>query len=213
MGKYTSEQKKIAVLLMHSPKTVEELNNQLNIPYNDLTEQLKGMLKLDVISKSGYPPKYRLKENIVEAVRKRVDIAEKDQFKLRMKVIIEGLAIEEELLKKQMNDVKKALEKEKDFTIYDIRMEKIAKVGEHYSTFLEVNLSVKDFKALVKLMYFFGPSSVEILKPDKLEIPLSDLQDGLVDMAEMIQAYNHYILKMMNRQELAEFHRKLYEYK
>jgi len=62
-------------------------------------------------------------------------------------------------------------------------------------------------------MYFYGPSSVEVLKPAKFDIRADDLQDGLMDMAEMIQAYNSHVLQLMGRKELAEFNSRLYDKK
>ena len=88
-------------------------------------------------------------------------------------------------------------------------LEKLIKSGEHYSSFLEVNISVKNFRALMKLLFFYGPSSLEVLKPDKWSISLDDLQDGLVDAANMVYGYNDYIVKQMTKKELSEFSRKL----
>jgi len=210
MAKFSDEQKKIALLLLHEPKTAEELNKQLNIPYDKLIMELKGMLKMKVVSKEGFPTKYRLKENIAEEVRRRKKISEEDSFKLRLKVFIEMQAIEEELLKKQMDKLSKAIENDKEFTVYSIEKAEIVKEGEYYSSYLEVNFSVKNFTALVKFMFFYGPSSVEIIKPDKIEFSAQDLQDGLVDMSEMIQKYSAYITRLLNREELEKFHKKLF---
>ncbi len=210
--RFSEEQRRIAVLLMSESKTAEELNKQLNIPYDQLMKELKEMLRLKVISQEGYPPKYKLKPDIYEAIRKRKEIEAEDSFKLRLKIIIEAKAIEQDILKKQMKDIEKALRKEKDFTIYDIRRARIIKDGEYYSAYQDINLSVRNFKALVKLMYFYGPVSAEVIKPNKYEIAISDLQEGLADMAHMIQSYNQYVLELMSRKELNEFYNKLYEY-
>ena len=51
MPAFTEEQKRIAMLLMNEPKTEEELNKQLNMPFDKLTSELKHMLKLKVIWK------------------------------------------------------------------------------------------------------------------------------------------------------------------
>lgn len=212
-SRFSEEQKRVALLLMSEPKTAEELNKQLSIPYDQLMKELKEMLQLEVITKEGYPPKYELKKEIYEAVRRRKEIEAEDPYKLRLKVIIEAQAIEQEILKKQRKDIEKAIRKEKDFTIYDIKHARIIKSREHYSTYMDINASVRNFKALVKLMYFYGPISVEVIKPNKYEIALSDLQEGLMDMAYMIQSYNQYVLKLMSRKELSEFYNKLYEHK
>ncbi|MEW6294871.1 MAG: hypothetical protein AB1467_01075 [Candidatus Diapherotrites archaeon] len=210
MVKYTDTQKRIALLLMHEPKTVEELSNQLNIPYDELMEELKPMLKLELVEKEGYPTKYRLKQHIKEEVKRRKELSEEDKNKLRLLATIEVQAIEEELLKKQLKEIKEAMMKEEDFLIYDIREAEAVKQNEYQSSFLEVNLSVKDFRALMRLMFLYGPVAVEVLKPQKFETTMDDLQDGLMAVVEIVHTYTDYIAKKMSREELEEFTRKLY---
>ena len=209
MGRYTEEQKRIALLLMHEPKTIEQLNQQLTIPYDELTNQLKEMLKLGVVVKEGFPTQYRLKEEIAERARKRWELAGEDDNPVRVKVTIEAQAVEKSGVEKALAEMEAALRKEPDMTVYECVLEKLIKSGEHYSSFLEVTISVKNFRALMKLLFFYGPSSLEVLKPDKWSISLDDLQDGLVDAANMVYGYNDYIVKQMTKKELSEFSRKL----
>ena len=211
MPKFNENQKKIAVLLLHEAKTAEDLREQLNIPYNELMQELKGMLKLEVISKKGFPTKYLLKKEIYNAVRKRKMIAETDKNKLRLRVNIEVQAIQVDLLKKQLKEIQETLRKEDVFTIYDIIEADPLEQGEHYSSYLDVNLSVKDFHALMRLMFLYGPASVEVIKPEKLEFSSRELQDGLHLIADIVHSYTEYIARHLNQEELAEFNRKLYE--
>ncbi|MDD3084200.1 MAG: hypothetical protein PHP82_04205, partial [Candidatus ainarchaeum sp.] len=139
---FSDEQKKIALLLLNEPKTEEELNKQLNIPYDRLTQELKIMLKLNLIKKQGYPTKYCLRQEIVDKIQERKKIAEKDAFKMRIRAIIEFKAIEKTLLKKHVKKIKEALEKEKDFTIYDIEEAEPIEEDELFSSYLEINLSL-----------------------------------------------------------------------
>jgi len=132
---------------------------------------------------------------------------------MRIKAIIEVKAIEESFLEKHMSEIEQKLKDSKDYTVYDIFRAKPMHSEGYYSSYLEANLSAKDFTALVKFMYFFGPSSVEVLKPAKVTLAMDDLQDALMEMAEMIQSYNHAMLKSMNKEELADFSRKLYSSK
>ncbi|MFH1696690.1 MAG: hypothetical protein ABH854_02160 [Candidatus Diapherotrites archaeon] len=214
MATYTEEQKRIAVLLMHGPKSIEELQKQLNMPQEGVMNDLKGMLKLKVVEKhEGFPVKYKLIDNISSTVHKRKEIEETDPNRLRIRAIIEAQAVEENLLMKALSDIEAGLKKEKEFTIYDSKKADVVQDGEQYSSYIDLNLSVRNFRALVRFMYFYGPSSVEVLKPAKFDIPADDLQDGLMDMAEMIQAYNSHVLNLMGRKELAEFNNKLYEKK
>lgn len=211
MAQFSGDQKKIAMLLLYGPKTAEELNKQLDMPYDRLMQELKEMLKLDVISRDGYPTKYRLKEAIVTEVKRRKRISEEDSFKLRIHAYIEMKAIEEELLTKQLSRIENALQIERDFTIYSLEKAEIIKEGEYYSSYLEVNMTLRDFTSLVRFMFFYGPSTVEVLKPDKIEFTAQDLQDGLIDVSDMVHKYTEYITKLMNREELERFHKNLYK--
>jgi len=211
MSRFTEDQKRIALLLLHEPKTAEELNSQLNIPYDKLLDELRGMLKLKVVEKQGFPTKYRLKDNIADEVRRRQQLGEGDSNLVRIRAFIEIQAVEEELLKRQLDKLSKAIKKEKAFNVYDIQRAKIEEADERYSSFLEVNFSVKDFSALIGFMLFYGPTAVEVLKPEKLELGAQDLQEGLVDIADMVNKYAAFIASKMNKQELDDFYNRLYK--
>ncbi|MBN1940670.1 MAG: hypothetical protein JW772_00650 [Candidatus Diapherotrites archaeon] len=210
MPRFSEEQKKISLLLLHEPKTAEELNKQLNIPYNKLVEELKGLMKLNVVSKEGFPTKYRLKENIASEVLRRKRIAEQDNNAMRIRAYIEMQAIEQDLLEKNLNNLADAMKKDSNFMVYSLEKAKIVKQEEYYISYLEVNLSVKDFTSLVKFMFFYAPTSIEVIKPEKISFLAQDFQDGLVDMADMINKYSAYITKLLNKEELEKFHEKLY---
>ena len=210
MPKFNENQKRIAVLLLHEPKTAEELREQLNIPYDSLMKELRLMLKLELISKQGFPTKYWLKKEISNAVRKRKMVAEKDSNKIRLRVNIEVQSIEEILLKKQLKEIQEMIRKEKDFTIYDIVEAKPLQQDEHYSSYLDVNLSVKDFHALMQLMFLYGPTSIEVIRPEKVELTSGELQDGLIIISDVVHSYTEFIAKHLNQEELIEFNRKLY---
>ena len=210
VSRFSEEQKKIALLLFHSPKTVEELNKQLNIPFDDLNDNLKQMLKMKVVKIEGYPQKYSLVGSIVEAVKRRKEIQEKDPFDLRIKAIIEFRAVEEEFLKKNIDEIEEKLRKDKHFMVYDLFRAKIIQEGSHYTSYIEVNLSARDFTSIVRFMYFYGPTSVEVLRPQRVVLAMDDLQDALMEMADMIQVYNDAMLKSMSKGEMEEFAKSLY---
>ncbi|HIH21072.1 MAG: hypothetical protein J4478_03720 [Candidatus Diapherotrites archaeon] len=210
MAQLSETQKQISRLLMQGPKTAEEIAGSISMPYSKLMEELKEMLRLELIKKEGFPTKYGLKKEIVERVQERKRIEEKDFFKIRLSCIIEVQAIEEELLKKSLKEIEEMLRHEKIFTIYDCRQAEIVKEGEYYSSFLEVNLSVRDFKAMVRLMFYYAPITIEVLKPEKIELYAGDLQEALVDMAGLVHAYADQITKLMNRKELEQFNNSLY---
>ena len=209
MVQYSELQKRIALLLMHEPKTAEDLNKQLNIPYSQLMEELKGMLKLDLISKEGFPTYYKLKENIAQEIQRRKALSEKDENKIRLKAIIEFQAAKKDSLASGMKKVREMLEKEPDFQIYAINPAEVIQEGEHFSSYFDINLSLKDFRAITKLVFSYSPSSIEVLKPRKIELSADDLQDSLVDMSDIVQSYLQTIQKFMNKSELETFREKV----
>jgi hypothetical protein len=183
----------------------------LNIPFNKLSDELKAMLRLDVIEKVGFPTRYSLKKNIAEEVQKRKKIAETDFNKLKLRAFIEMQAIEEDLLKKQIQRFEETMNKDKSFTVYGLEKAPIEKQGAYYSTYFEVNFTVKNFAALMRFLFYYGPSSLEVIKPAKIEFSAQDLQDGLLEAADMVQKYSATVHKLMNREELAKFNAELYK--
>ncbi len=211
MSRFTEEQKRIALLLLHEPKTVEELNAQLNIPYDKLMNELRGMLKLKVVEKKGFPTKYALKDNIAEEVRRRQQLGDNDFNSVRIKAFVEIQAVEESLLKKQLDKLSKEIKKDKAFIVYDLNKAKIEENEGQFTSFLEVNMSVKNFSALVRFMIFYGPTAVEVLKPETIEFSAQDLQEGLVDIADMVNKYAAFIASKMNKDELEAFYDRLFK--
>lgn len=213
MVHFTDEQKKIALLLLNEPKTEEALNKQLNIPYDKLTVELKNMLKLGLIIKEGYPTKYSLRQDIIEEVQKRKRIAEKDAFRLRIRGIIEFSAIEKALLKKHMDKISEALKKEPNFTVYSTTIAEIVedKENDMFSSFIEVNLSVKDFPSLVRFLFYYAPSSIEVIKPSKIEFSNYEFQEGLISLTEIFQKYAEFISKNLDKSNLDKFYKELYD--
>jgi len=173
--------------------------------------ELKTMVKVGVITKDGYPTKYKLRQNIIEEVKKRKEISEKDAFRLRIRAIIEFKAIESTLLKKHLGKIKEALNKEKPFTIYDIAEAEIVEEEEMFSSFLEVNLSVKDFPSLIRFLFYYGPTNIEIIKPKKLEFNHFEFQEGLIELADIFQKYADFFTKHLNQEELDKFYKKVYK--
>ncbi|MDD3159493.1 MAG: hypothetical protein PHQ98_00820 [Candidatus ainarchaeum sp.] len=211
--RFSEEQKRIAILLLNEPKTEDELNKQLNIPYDKLMSELKHMLKLDIISKEGYPTKYKLRQEIVQTLNERKKIAETDSYRIRLNSIIEFKAIEENLLKKNLDDICEALKKEKNFTIYDIKQAEIIEEAdsEMYASFIEVNLSIKDFSSLILFLFYYGPTSIELIKPTKVEFSQYEFQDGLHALSEIFQKYAYFLTEKMTREELGKFYEKAYK--
>ncbi|MEI7961047.1 MAG: hypothetical protein WCI04_01810 [archaeon] len=211
MAKFSDEQKKIALLLLSEPKTEEELHKQLNLPYDKLSVELKEMLKLSLVQKEGYPTKYRLRQDIIKELAKRKKISEEDSFKIKIKAMIELKAIEETMLKKHLGKIKDALEKEKNFTIYSIEEAAVINEDDMFASFIEVTLTVKDFVSLIAFVFYYGPTSIEIMKPSKIDFSQAEFQDGLVYLSEIFQKYSTFTMQHLNKTELDKFYEGLYK--
>ena len=211
MSGFSDEQKKIALLLLSEPKTEEELHKQLNLPYDKLSIELKQMLKLGLVLKEGYPTKYRLRQDIIDELKKRKKISEEDSFKIKIRAIIELKAIEQTLLEKHVKKIIEAIKKEINFTIYSIESAEIVEEEEMYSTFIEVTLTVKDYSTLILFLFYYGPTSIEVIKPNKLELSQAEFQDGLVQLSGIFQKYADFMLKHLNKEELNKFYKNIYE--
>ncbi len=58
--------------------------------------------------------------------------------------------------------------------------------GKIFSGLVDVGVRVKDFETLTALVLGFGPSSVIILEPDKIEISSREIQNVMNDLAGVL---------------------------
>lgn len=210
---FSEQQKLIAKELFEGPLTLQELEKNLKLSREDLQKDLKKMLELKVIEKTQKDEKelFSLKKSIAEELIRRKEISRKDTFDLRLEAYIEMQAIEKKLLEKHLNEMMEKLKNNPELTIYSIKKASIQKPAEteYYSSYIELNFTVKDFSSLIQFMFFYGPSTIEVLKPEKISLKAFDFQDGLMQLADISQKYNTYIRKALNKKELEEFNKKI----
>ncbi len=76
--------------------------------------------------------------------------------------------------------------------------------GKNWSSSISVKILTKDFKILAAICMAHSPFSVEILRPDRIELPLSQAHDILGIMAATTAEYKRYILtKLAKPDEMA----------
>ncbi len=209
MARFTELQKLIGKLLVDSPSSPKELAEEIGISQAELEKAAKAMEDMKMLTRNG-KGELVISEKVAEGVLKRRKVAEIDKHPIKLKIIIEAQAVDDELLERQLKNIEESIKKEEIFELYDSQLAKTVKSGEHYASFLDITLSVKDFQSLAKLLFSYGPSSIEVMKPSRLELTAQDLQEGLVDIADMVHAYNDYIATKMNREELEDFYKKIY---
>ncbi|OYT42918.1 MAG: hypothetical protein B6U88_02465 [Candidatus Aenigmarchaeota archaeon ex4484_56] len=101
-------------------------------------------------------------------------------------MIFEVLGTNREIVEKSLKEHIKNLEKIKTCFVYKKEYSDITKVekplrniDEGYSQIVEVNCMIKDLKTLTIISISYGPSSIEILEPDKIELSAGEAQDIL----------------------------------
>lgn len=205
-------QRKIAVLLLVEPKTIEDINKQLDLGFEAITSEINNMLKLGLIKKTNdFPTKYVLDDHIIAELKKRKEIAEKDSYKIKIQMIIDVEGLVKEVVEKHLENIRALIEKEKDITIYDIKTSELLAQDNSYFGYLNIICTVKDFSTLVRVVMFYAPSSIEVLAPNKLDISLYELQDGLIELSQKTQVYIKELQKRLTKEETERAVNKFYK--
>lgn len=208
---FSEKQKKLSAALINGPLSLDQLAERTNMKQSEAQEELKFLSQLKLVTLQGTPPVYALKDDVASELKRRKSLELDDDNKFRVEIMIEVQGVEENLVKQQCEKILDNLTKEPFFKIYSQKTAPIEKVEEKYSTYIDVNLSVRDFRAMVRLMFFYGPATIEVIKPSKIEFTLNDFQDGLVDMTDMVHAYANYIMGILNRKQVEEFNAKMFK--
>ncbi len=199
----------IAKQLSTGSKTDDELKKLIpGATYEDIVLALKNMLTLKLVNKDGYPVKYTLSKEIIDKLKSRKEISGSDLNPIRVSIIIESMASDKGALREGMEKIEKLLREDKSYFVYDITLAEII-IQEQtglFSTYIEGEVSCPDFKSLLRLVYYYGVTAIDVLKPDKLNIPISDLQEALFTIVDMTHGYAEMIYKL--KQELGHIKKK-----
>lgn len=207
----TDSQKRMMALMLQKPQTAESLAAALQMAYGPVMDDLKVLMSQKLVEKEGYPTQYHLVNLVHQKVEKRRELSSKDPFHLRLRAVIEVQGMEETLVSKGLAELEHELRHQPDrFTVYECIAAKPQLEGELYTAFLDVEFSIKDFKNIVYLMFNYGPVSVEVIKPDQIELSAFDLQDALTDFSEFVHRYTTYIMQNMKRDEIERMNRSFF---
>jgi len=206
---FSDMDRKVGLALYKGPKTPEEIADEVGEDVRDVMDSLKKLIKLKIVVKEGYPPKYRLADNIQEALQPE-DWESVEG--IRIHAIIEAQSYDENALKKALESIVKKLKKESGLHIVKHAIPEIEQTDEGiYSGYVEVKLATEGIEPLLRFLFNYGPSVIEVLGPEKIMIDSADLQRGLLDAAGMIQGYVEYISRLMTKKELEEFNKSLWK--
>lgn len=110
-------------------------------------------------------------------------------------MIFEVMAISKEVTEKSLRNHIAKLEEEdvvilkKEFDeIHEIE-KPFPNIEKAYSQIVEVELEVKNFNQAIDIVLNYGPTMVEILGPDKINLTLKDAQDSLNAVAGMMHKF------------------------
>ncbi len=193
----------IAKSLSKGEKTDEELKKEIpSASYEDILAVLKNMLSLKLIKKEGYPVKYSLSEEILKTLEKRKEMSENDKNIIRVSIIIESKSDDKTALREAMEKILSSLKKDETYFVYDSSLADIVVHDNLFSTFISSEVSCPDLFSLIRLIYFYGVTSIDIIKPEKLTIPISDLQNSLQTMVDMVHGYADIIYDLKKKNDV-----------
>ncbi|MCD6275092.1 MAG: hypothetical protein J7J15_03685 [Candidatus Aenigmarchaeota archaeon] len=103
---------------------------------------------------------------------------------MKVSLIFEVLGTTREIVEKSLKEHIEKLEKIKTILLYKKDFSKIEEVEKPmknvekaYSQIVETEAMIKDIKTLIIITISYGPSSIEILEPKKIEISAGEIQD------------------------------------
>ena len=107
--------------------------------------------------------------------------------------MIEVMATTKELTETSLKNHLKKLKKEKGIHIYKETFETAEKVKspfknikEAYSQVVEIEFITENFKNLIDFVILYGPSTIEILEPKKIETDIGDAQEILNRLSTLL---------------------------
>lgn len=176
--------------LADSSKTEDDLIRLIpNARYEQIVQALKNMLFLKLITKEGFPVKYSLSSEVKDKLTERKRLSENDKNTIKVAVIIESKSNDKLSLRKGMEQILESLKNDKEYLIYDSNLAEIVVHDDLFSTYISATLSCNEINSLFKLIYFYGATSIEVLKPDKFNVTISDLQKTIMIITDMTHGY------------------------
>jgi len=203
------------MILLNGPKTVMELQQELDVNGNVLLSELKSMIKTKTIDKFGHPTKYRLKESIKKAVVGDESgpgpVHEFEVEGIKINFIIEGQSTSEALIVEKLKGIEKRMHDDREIVVEKCEIADVEEVDGVYNAYMDVVFVAVSMRKVLALLFATGPSVVEVLHPQQINLNMGEAQDILMDVSEMVHSYTSYILKMKNQKEIDEFNKKLFK--
>lgn len=115
---------------------------------------------------------------------------------IKVWMIFEVLATEEDTAEESLNRHIENIESlngvevlEKEFEPTEEIEKPREDIDKGYSKICETEIRVKDFDLLIQLILNYGPTMVEIMEPEKLELKMNQIQDVINTVANIMHRY------------------------
>lgn len=128
-------------------------------------------------------------------IEEKVDKKIKEGW-IRAWMMIEALAINQEASKSALEKHIHKMEKEEGVIVYKSKFHPVTKVEKPlpnvsvgFSCIVEIELVAKNLDRLVYIVMNYGPSTIEILEPEKISLDAGEAQGILNSIAEMLHRF------------------------
>jgi len=130
-------------------------------------------------------------------MKKEEALEKVDQGWIRARAFVEVMAVKEESATKALENHIGKIEGEEGIEIYQKEFEETEvvenpptdKVRKAYSQIAEIEFVVSSVKNLMTFSMLYGPSSVEVIDPDSVNVGVDELQDMANSIAALIHQY------------------------
>ncbi len=95
----------------------------------------------------------------------------------------------------------KDLRNEDGVAVREVKFHPVIEKEKLYSGFVECNFVARDPQTVIYLSLRYGPSAIEITRPDKFTLTNGELQNIAADVSAAVQALTGRILEMMTPEE------------
>jgi len=117
---------------------------------------------------------------------------------IRCKTIIEVLGKPKEHVEKTIKEYIENIKKDPDLIILKDHFADAKKQEEMWSIFTELEMVVKGIPKLIGFCFDYMPSSIEVLKPDKLELNNKETANFLNDLQARLHSMDMLIKQLKN---------------
>jgi len=121
---------------------------------------------------------------------------------IQIRTIIEIAGFPKEHVEETMFKVIKNLKDNKNLKILKTSVAPVEEIKTMWSSFVELDAELPDFKELLNFCFDFTPSSIEILKPEKIEDNSEVFADFLNDLLARLHQYTAAVVNLNTQNKL-----------